>query len=332
MLTWLLWICIGIKIYLLDPMAYPDYAQPLLPFLKRYVNPMLLAQKLFEILFPILAMVGVGYLYGRRHQPDMALVNRISIDVFIPALIFDVLSRQTPDLVTYRWMALAALLIVLISGLLAWPVARWGGYAWKTFVPPMMFTNSGNMGIPLAVLAFGEEALPAAIILFMVENTLHFTLGSWMLNAKAGIAALLRSPIILSSIAGLLFSIQGWQLPHGVALPITMLGQVAIPLMLFSLGVRLTSMDLSHWRIGLLSGIVSPLSGLLALLMVMPFIPLPENHLAYLILFAVLPPAVLNYMMAERFDQEPKQVAAMVLMGNLASVVSMPLALLYILK
>ena len=74
---------------------------------------------------------------------------------------------------------------MLGSGLVAWPLARLLQVETKTFVPPMMFNNSGNMGLPLAVLAFGEAALPAAVVLFLVENLLHFSLGAWMLDHRA---------------------------------------------------------------------------------------------------------------------------------------------------
>ena len=86
------------------------------------------------------------------------------------------------------------MLVVLGSGLLAWPFARLFGFHSKTFLPPMMFNNSGNMGLPLALFAFGEAALPAAMVLFLVENTLHFTVGNAMLTGHVNPLRLLRLP------------------------------------------------------------------------------------------------------------------------------------------
>jgi len=113
-------------------------------------------QQLIGIVFPIFGLVAVGYLYARRHAPDMAAANKVNLEVFTPALIFSVLSGENFELADYSELALAGLVVVLGSGVLAWPVARLAGWRSKAFVPPMMFSNSGNMGLPLAVLAFGE--------------------------------------------------------------------------------------------------------------------------------------------------------------------------------
>jgi hypothetical protein len=93
--------------------------------------------------------------------------------------------RKSFDLASYLPLALGATARGARHRLLAWPLARLLGEAAKTFVPPMMFNNSGNMGLPLAVLAFGEAALPAAVVLFFVENFLHYSLGTWMLDHRA---------------------------------------------------------------------------------------------------------------------------------------------------
>ena len=58
----------------------------------RYTTQMLM--QIFNVIFPILAIVLVGYFYGRRHAPDMAAANQINIDLFVPALMFHVLSAK----------------------------------------------------------------------------------------------------------------------------------------------------------------------------------------------------------------------------------------------
>ena len=106
-----------------------------------------------------------------------------------------------------------------------------------------------------------------------------------------------------------------------------MLGQIAIPLMLFALGARLTEADLTHWRAGMIGALLRPITGLVLVLPILWLLPLPGDLAALLILFAVLPPAVLNYMFAERYAQEPEIVAAIVIWGSLASLAVVPLTL-----
>ena len=287
--------------------------------------------QVFEIVFPIFGIVGLGYLYARRFGPDMASANRLNLEIFTPALIFSVLSGEGFELARYAELAFAAMLVVLGSGLLAWPFARLVGYSSKVFLPPMMFNNSGNMGLPLALFAFGEAALPAAMILFLVENTLHFTVGNAMLTGHVNPLKLIRMPMLAATLAGLIVAMAQIRVPGPLHEAIDLLGEVAIPLMLFALGVRMTGVDLSDWRIGLAGALICPLTGLLMAWLVGLVMPLPQLQLAQLIVFAALPPAVLIFMLAERYGIEPLKVAAVVLMGNMMSLLVLPAVLLFVL-
>lgn len=287
--------------------------------------------KIIAIVFPIFAIVAVGFFYARRHAPDMAAANKINLDVFIPALIFSVLAGKDFQLVEYSDLAMAAALVVLGSGLFAWPVARLLGYNTKTFVPPMMFTNSGNMGLPLAVFAFGEAALPAAVVMFLVENMLHFSVGNAMLEGRVQPMALLRMPMLQATFAGVAVSLLEIPIYEPLRNAIELLGQVSIPLMLFALGVRMIGVDLSNWRMGMVGALLCPLSGILLALAAGHLLDIQGLSFIQLVIFGALPPAVLNYMLAEKFGQEPSLVASLVLIGNLASVVVVPATLVFLL-
>lgn len=288
----------------------------------------MLLLRILEIIFPIFAIAGAGYVYGRFKRPDMTFANQLNMDIFVPALIFHVLSAKSFELTTYMTLALAALLVLLGSGLLTLPVVKFTRIKAKTLVPPMMFCNSGNMGLPLAVFAFGEQALAAAVVVFLVENVLHFTLGMYIMDHRAGFLAILRIPLIQATIAGLVVSGMGWTLPTAISLPIEMLGQISIPLLLFALGVRLIDIDFRDWHVGLLGAILRPVSGVAVAAVLLLIFDLPPMQASLLLVFGALPPAVLNYIVAEMYDQEPAKVASIVMLGNLMSIVSIPLVLL----
>jgi len=290
-----------------------------------------MAEQIVAIVFPVFAVVMVGFAYARRHSPDMSSANRVNLEVLTPALIFSVLAQKDFHLADFGALALGAVAVVLGSGLVAWPVAKLLRYRLRTFLPPMMFTNSGNMGLPLAVLAFGEEGLPAATVLFLVENFLHFSVGNAMLEGRIHPRVLLRMPMLQATLAGIAVSLGGIDVPTPVLTAVGLLGQASIPLMLFALGVRMLGVNLKDWKIGLLGAILCPLSGVLAGLAASPFLGLEHSQQTQLLLFAALPPAVLNYMLAERYSQEPDRVASIVLLGNGASVVVIPLVLAFLL-
>lgn len=288
--------------------------------------------RLVAILFPIFGIVAAGYLYGRKHKPEMAVANRLNMDVFVPALVFAAMAGKSFDLAAFAPLALGGLILLATCGLLAWPVARLVGMQPKTLVPPMLFNNSGNIGLPLAVLAWGEEALPAAVILFMVGNTLHFSLGARLLDPHARVLTLWRVPVVFAAIAGLTVAVVKIPVWEPLLIGIRMLGDISVPLLLFSLGVRMTDVSFREWKIPLGSAVLRPLAGMAIAWGVIELLGLQGRDAAMLLVFGALPPAVLNFLFAERYRQEPQRVASIVLIGNLAALFFLPLALAIVLR
>jgi len=228
---------------------------------------------LFPVLFPIFILIFIGYAYAKIYPVDMAFANRLNMDIFLPALLIVALSRESFNLLDYQNLALSALIVVLFSGVLAWLMAKLLKLAVPMFVPSMMFNNCGNMFLPLAVLAWGDEALSAAIVLFLASNLLHFTLGTYIVGGKISWWNLLKMPVNIATIIGLFLSFSQLQIPTTIHKPIEMLSQVAIPLMLVSLGVRMTTVDLKAWKVGFIGAIACPLISIFVAFMVLLFIP-----------------------------------------------------------
>lgn len=291
-----------------------------------------LTLRLVAILFPIFAIVAAGYFYGRKHKPEMAVANRLNMDVFVPALVFAAMAGKSFDLAAYAPLALGGLLVIATCGLLAWPVSQLVGVAPKTLVPPMLFNNCGNIGLPLAVLAWGEAALPAAVILFMVGNTLHFSLGARLLDPHARILTLWRVPVVFAALAGLTVAMLKIPVWEPVVIAIRMLGDVSVPLLLFSLGVRMTDVSFRDWKLPVGAALLRPLAGMAVAWAVIQLLGLQGRDAAMLLVFGALPPAVLNFLFAERYKQEPQRVASIVLIGNLGGLIFLPLALALVLN
>lgn len=279
------------------------------------------------IVFPIFAVIVIGFVYGRNRRPNMIAANQINIDVFMPALIFSALAGKSFALADLSMVAIGGAVIVLGSGLLGWPITKFFGYAPKTLLPPMMFTNAGNMGLPLLFLAFGEKALPAAVILFLVESMMHFSIGTYWLGHNASFLRLFRDPVFVAGIGGLAVSLAGIALWPPIMAAAKLIGDVSTGLMLFALGVRLNIAPFAQWRIGLVGAIATPLTGMIVAYLFCLVGDLSASERDVLLLFGALPPAVLNFMFAERFNQEPDKVASIVIMGNLGALVSVSVAL-----
>lgn len=287
--------------------------------------------RIVSILFPLFAITGVGFLVGRRARPDLSQANKLNMDVFVPALVFGALANKSFHITQFLPLLGATSAAVVGSGLIGWAVARLSGISSRTFVPPMMFNNCGNLGLPLAVLAFGEQALAPAVVMFMVSNLAHFTFGAWLLDHQARLSSVWRVPSVLATLAGLAVGIAGIEIWAPAMLAIKMLGDISIPLMLFALGVRISESRIGALGLGVFGAVARPVIGLALSALLVWLVPLPPQERALLIVFGALPPAVLNYMFAERYQQEPGKVASMVLIGNVLAVAFLPLALAIVL-
>ena len=281
------------------------------------------------IITPVVLIILVGYLYGRKAHPDMAGINKATLDVIAPLLVVSAFVSKDFVLIDQWSLLLCGVAIVVGSGILAWPIAKISGMDPKTFVPPMMFNNCGNMGLPLAVFAFGSAGLAPAVALFAVSNLMHFTLGVKLVNPRAHISGVFANPMVIATLIGIVLSSTKhlFTLPEPLYISIKLLGDATVPLMLFSLGVRMKDANLSHWREGFLGAIVCPLTGLIIALLIAPWIEMSDLQRGLLFVFASLPPAVLNFLVADRNHQEPERVASIVLLGNISAMIFVPIGL-----
>lgn len=283
--------------------------------------------RILSILFPLFAIAALGYAVGRRMKPDLSTTNELNLAVFAPALVFGAMAGKDFHIQDHLPLLLATLLLIAGTGVVGWLVARALRMDPKTLVPPMMFNNCGNLGLPLAVLAFGQEALAPAVAMFVVSNALQFSFGIWLLDHQARLRTVWASPAILAAIAGLEVGLAGWELWPPLLTAIRMVGDISIPLMLFALGVRMADSRIQSIGFGLFGAVLRPVAGMAIAWAVAWGMGLAPHEQGLLLVFGALPPAVINFILAERYRQEPDKVASMVLIGNLGALVFLPVAL-----
>jgi len=288
---------------------------------------MLILERLVSVIAPVFLIIAIGYGYGRRNKPDLRAFNHVSLHVLGPLLVFTSLAGEDFQLKGNLAFVAAGAAVILLSGLIAWPIARLARVDPRTFVPPMMFNNCGNMGLPLAVLAFGRPGLAAMVLMLVVSTLIQFTLGSRIVSRHGEWKALATSPMIIASVLGLAFGAFAWKVPAALMPGLKMLGDATLPMMLFALGARLNDLSRRGWQLGVLGAFVCPLAGMAGAYLAQLALRLPPEQFAQLMLFASLPPAALNYLLAERYNQEPEREASLVLIGNAFAIVFVPLGL-----
>lgn len=229
-------------------------------------------------------------------------------------------------------LLVAAIIAVVIPGVVMIPIAKLSRLSFKTWAPPHMFRNSGNLAIPLFTYTFGELALPSAVLLFVVSACLHISLGVMLLSSGSPLKQIIKMPIFLSATLALVINLSGVSVWNPLYQATALLGQAAVPVMLLSLGAQMLNLRLGGLRVGLMCTFQSLVTGTVAFAIIYWLIPLPTMQLQMMVLFTMLPPAVMNYLFAERLNIEPMTVASMVLFGNFFSIVTLPLLLIFTLS
>ncbi|MGB6007483.1 AEC family transporter [Castellaniella sp.] len=281
---------------------------------------------LLNIVLPVFAVAALGYVFGRRQvrPPDMGFINHANVMVFCPALVFSALLDNPVDLAQGWPLVAAGVLIIIVPGLLL-ACMRCRGVSRTAFLVPGMFRNTGNIGIPLMMLAYGKGLLGDIVVLFVLSNLLQFSLGLFLLSRGRNRWLWLRNPNIWAAVLGVVLAPHRDWIPAFVTTSIDLTGQIAIPLMLFALGVRLSQDRIEKLGLALRINALYLLAGLLTLPFVLWLLPLTPEWARLVALSVMLPPAVLNYLLSEQYGVEPKTVASVVLLGNLLSVGVIPL-------
>jgi malate permease and related proteins len=286
-----------------------------------------LAARIAQVIVPVFLIVAIGFFYGRRSKPDLTSFNRIVLDVLAPALVYTALAAKEFRLGDHAVLLGGGAVLILGSGAVGWLLARATHTQPRTLVPVVMFNNCGNMGLPLALLAFGAENFGAAVALFSISNLIHFSLGARITSAHARTRDLLLSPLMIATALGFASAATSVRPPDMMFTGLKIMGDAMLPLMLFALGVRLTALRRQDVPRGLLGAFARPVIGLALALPLAWALGLAGASKGQLILFGSLPPAVMQFLLAERYRQEPEKVAAMILLGNALAVLFVPLAL-----
>ncbi len=286
-------------------------------------------QAVLQITMPVFFIILVGFLFTRWRSPRIDLIGKINLELFVPALLVYVLSEKLPVIDEVGPIVIAGVVVVLGSGLIVWPILRFFKLDVRLILPPTMFNNSGNLGLPLAVLAFGEKALPWGVTLFVLQVLLQFTVGVLILERRLNPIVLLKNPIFMSTVIGMVMYLTGVHVPAIILPGFKMISDVSIPLMLVTLGGHLAGAGFRAWKIGLLGAVLTPLSGILAALVAIYLLPLSTEQQGLVLLFGALPPAVLNVVLAEQYDLDNASSASIVAIGNILAIIVLP-AVLYV--
>lgn len=288
--------------------------------------------ELFAVMAPVLIVAGIGYGWARSGQAyPTEFVTRLVLNVSTPCLVLSTLSRAEVDVQVFGQIALGCVAITLLMAVVGWVLSRTINADPKVLVPAYMFPNTGNMGLPISLYAFGEPGLALAVAFFVVLSIGHFSVGMILAGAAESWRRLLLNPVIVSLGVALVVLLLDLELPRWLGNTIDLLGSMSIPMMLLTLGVSLASIRPKQVGKGMALGGLRMLCGALIGWAIALALDLPPLAQGVLILQAAMPVAVFNYLFAVKANRSPETVASLVICSTLLSFLLIPLLLAFLL-
>ena len=289
---------------------------------------MTLALTVLEISAPVFLLAAIGFVWVRLgYDYDTAFVTRLAMTLAVPALILTALAGTTLEPGAVGRLALAALVAYAAAMGAFWSACRLLRLDLRTYLAPLVFGNTGNLGLPLCLFAYGEAGLALGVVVFSVTAIGSFTLGLWIVAGGGSPLRALKEPMVAATVLGAVMLWQGWRLPEIAANALGLVGQMAIPLMLVTLGVAVARLKprgagrafgLAVLKVALGAGLGLAVSRLLGL---------DPVATGVLILQLATPVAVTSYLLALKYGADAQAVAGLVVVSTALSVAALPLLL-----
>ena len=295
---------------------------------KQSVN---LVLTVLEITAPVFLLAAIGFTWVKLgFEYRIQFITRLTMTLAAPALIFTALMKTKVDPSALTAVSLAAIAAYVLVTVGSFVVLKLAGLDMRTYLNPVIFGNTGNLGLPLALFAFGDEGLGYAVVVFAVMAVGSFTFGVWLVSGGGSLSKVVKEPIVGATLLGALFLWQGWETPRFLTNTLDLIGQMLIPLMLLTLGVAIARLH---------PGAVTRAIWLSAVKLVLCvavawgvglWFGLTGVGFGVLVVQIATPVAVTSYMLAEKYGADADAVAGLVVVSTLMSVAALPLILAFV--
>ncbi len=287
--------------------------------------------QLANIVLPAFIVIAAGFLFAKVKKIDLASINDLVIYITTPCLVVSSLSNFIMDIPVAAKLFFSMSSVIIVSIALGAMFLRTLNLDSKVYLPPMVFSNTGNLGLPLCLFAFGQYGFNIAVLCVVTTTILHYTAGIFIVGPEKDAREIFRLPLIYASVGGIIISVTGYEIPVVIERPVSLLGQITIPAMLFGLGYRLSGMRISRLWLSFLFGSVKVfMGGALGLLFVNAF-GMDGVAAKVVILECSMPPAVFNFVLAEKYGRDSEAVASTIVAGTVVSLATLPFLISYLL-
>lgn len=289
---------------------------------------MTLMLTVLEIVAPVFLLAGIGFGWVKLgFEYRLEFVTRLSMTLAVPCLIFTALVNTSLDPAALATLTMASLATYAAVSVLIFVLVRLMRLQTRTFAAPLIFGNTGNLGLPLALFAFGEVGLDYAVVIFAVMAMISFTFGIWLVAGAGSFTKVGQEPLVWATVLGAVFLWQGWSLPTFADNTLNLIGQMAIPLMLITLGVAVARLSPGGIGQAFILSLVKLVICTGCAWVAAIWFALDKTAFGILVLQVATPVAVTSYMLAAKYGADAQAVAGLVVVSTLMSIGALPLLL-----
>jgi predicted permease len=282
------------------------------------------------VLAPVFVLAAIGYGWRLSGTPfDMPFVTHIIMYVAGPCLVFSSLSQLALPLSQFWGMVGAMIVVTLLVAAVSAILIRILGLPQRSFLPALTLGNTGNLGLPLCLFAFGEEGLGLAVAIYVTNSLIQFTFVPLLHTRVSIVRTLLGTPMLWGALAGLGVLLLEVQLPVWLATTVESIGDLLIPLMLMALGNTVGGLRTHNLQRAFGLGAARLIISFVVAVGVSYALGLSGVAQGVLVLQGAMPAAVFSYLFAAHYDRDADDIAGIVLVSTLLGALTLPLLVSY---
>ncbi len=291
--------------------------------------------RLVEVLFPVFFVIGIGYFLGKKNPKiDTTFITNFAANIGSPAIIIYSVTTTGLTFRTFSDYFLYYLIAIICFSLVGLIFLKFLKKDLVMELPPFILPNTGNMGLPICLFAYGEQGLGIAGAIASLIILFHFTLGVSLSSKKLNLDVIIKSPAFYSIIISLIFIYFKIDMPNFVVNTTMLLTYSTIFLILMSLGIALTRLKVFSFDKALISSIARVVIGpIIGFLIIITF-NLSGVAAGVLLIQCSMPSAILNYLVGSIYS--PKKIvdniASMIVVSTVLSFITVPIVVFLALK
>ena len=291
--------------------------------------------KLIDVLFPVFFIIGIGYYLGKKDPKfNTQFITNLAGTIGTPAMIFYTITTTGVTLEIFiEYFIYAAIIIgaFAIIGVIFLLILKKDPI---TELPPLILPNTGNMGVPICLFAYGTSGLGVASAIASVIILFHFTVGILLASKKFSFTVLIKNGPIYGIIASVMFLYFDWDVPGYLENTTFLLTYTTIFLVLMALGVALTRLKVVSWTHAAILGLVRVILGPIIGFTLIKFLNLSGFMAGVLLIQSAMPSAVLTYLVGSMYSKKRAvdNIASVIVSSTLMSFITIPIVVYLSLK